>query len=251
MYLKLIILVCLTTTVFSAPVDNTINSKEVDTVVDNDLKAPVSVDQVLNVPSKVVKLVEDTTPNSQLFNNEPIDEDKLFKLNDDLIDTSYQAPAASKQTNQQAGLPNVQGLIDQTNTISSNLENMIKDMTQNKRHATATMLRLMHQNVRRLNTSLVRLNNRVNSLPMIGGSPASATLSSGSSPSSAASAGSSISNTVSNATMNAASQINNVVTNIRHQLNSASNEINNLLLRIRQSMPGSGTPANKPSTPSG
>lgn len=164
------------------PVDNTITNP--DALLDAEVKGPISsVDQALSNKAGV-KLEETTTSSGQLFNNNEPEEDKIFKINeaDDLIDLAPSSKQAS------GGMPNVQSLIDQTNTISSNLETMIKDMvsvllfvrfflnstrsglnlvnpvwfyltiivnrlqltdtwtpiqTTNKRHATATMLRLM------------------------------------------------------------------------------------------------------------
>lgn len=126
MYLKSIVLIYLTTAVvFGLPVDNTINSPDT-TLIDNDLKAFASVDQALNSANKVLKLEETTTSGQVLFNNEAApDEDKLFKLNDDDLIENL-SPASKQQT--QGGMPNVQNLIDQTNTIGTNLETMIKDM---------------------------------------------------------------------------------------------------------------------------
>ena len=158
--LQFIVLAGLVAVVHCLPVDNTITNT--DALLDNEVKSPISsVDQVLGSAGKVaVKLEETTTSSGQLFNNNEPEEDKIFKINeaDDLIDLAPSSKQASG-----GGMPNVQSLIDQTNTISSNLENMIKDMvsfvwffvqsfdfnflflpqTQNKRHATATMLRLM------------------------------------------------------------------------------------------------------------
>lgn len=127
MYIKLILFACLASTIHSgihcAPVEKTIDQ---DTTL-IDLKAPLSVDQALNAPSKAVK-PEETTTIGQLFNNnDGLEEDKIFKLSDDdLIETSNLSPQAKQAST--GGMPNVQSLIDQTNTISSNLETMIKDM---------------------------------------------------------------------------------------------------------------------------
>lgn len=163
---QFIVLAGLVAVAHCLPVDNTITITNTDALLDNEVKSPISsVDQVLGSANKVaVKLEETTTSSGQLFNNNEPEEDKIFKINeaDDLIDLAPSSKQAS------GGMPNVQSLIDQTNTISSNLENMIKDMvscfsllfqfivltlwflqiakwpqTQNKRHATATMLRLM------------------------------------------------------------------------------------------------------------
>lgn len=108
--------------VHCVPVDNTITNP--DALLDNEVKSPLSsVDQALSNKVAAVKL-EETTTSGQLFNNNEPEEDKIFKINeaDDLIDL---APSSKQAT---GGMPNVQSLIDQTNTISSNLENMIKDM---------------------------------------------------------------------------------------------------------------------------
>lgn len=99
---------------------------------------------------------------------------------------------------------------------------------------------LRHTNVRRLNTNLVRLNNRVNSMPVFGGNAQGAASSAGS----ATSGTSSVANSVSNATINAATQVNQMVSNIRNQLNNVSNDINNMLKNIR--LPGTSSANAKP-----
>ena len=126
---QFIVLAGLVAAVHCLPVDNTITNADV--LLDNEVKSPVSsVDQALGSPNKVVvvKLEETTTSSGQLFNNNEPEEDKIFRINeaDDLIDLAPSSKQAS------GGMPNVQSLIDQTNTISSNLENMIKDMVSAK-----------------------------------------------------------------------------------------------------------------------
>ena len=121
---QFIVLAGLVAAVHCLPVDNTITNP--DTLLDNEVKSPVSsVDQVLSSANKAKLEVETTTSSGQLFNNNEPEEDKIFKINeaDDLIDLAPSSKQASG-----GGMPNVQSLIDQTNTISSNLENMIKDM---------------------------------------------------------------------------------------------------------------------------
>lgn len=122
-FISFLVLVCLTSTIHCAPVDNQINS---DALIDNKLKNAVSVDQALNSP-KSSKVEDTTTSNLQLFNNNEADEDKMFKISDadELIETSNLSPMSKQAT---GGMPNVQSLIDQTNTITTNLDNMIKDM---------------------------------------------------------------------------------------------------------------------------
>ena len=122
MYLiNLLAIFCLITTIHCLPLVDTISNIELD----NELKNPVSVDQALNKLNKAQ--LEDTTP-SNLFNNNEPEEEKMFKINDanELIDTTNLAPSSKQQSS--GGIANVQSLIDQTNTISTNLENMIKEM---------------------------------------------------------------------------------------------------------------------------
>lgn len=123
MYLKFVILVCFITVTYCLPIDKSVNN--VNLIDNNDVKNPISVDQALNSANSKLKSLElETTTSGQLlFNNNEPEEDKIFKINDadELVDQPQ-----SKQAS--GGFANVQSLIDQTDTISKNLETMIKDM---------------------------------------------------------------------------------------------------------------------------
>jgi len=121
--LKFIVLIVLASTVYCLPVDNTINNS--DTIDNNNEKA-------------LAARLEETTTNAQLFNNnDSLEDEKLFKQmsDDDLVELSNLTPE-SKQSTGGGGLPNLQSLIDQTNTILSNIDIMIADMEKNKKSTT-------------------------------------------------------------------------------------------------------------------